>query len=260
MSDFEEDNYYQYINEGVKANGGFEHPKLAECISCVLPLSFSSIDTDPEYMKKRISFYKNEELTTELLKSRYLDKHKYCNILITISISGDNNVEAVYWDLFNGRTNRISTCNLSLLENGILQNDLILQHSINHDAVEYIRRRFYSDDGSLLSEEKTFYDYSSDERLLSKEKESYSGDGRLLSVEKTIYDYSSDGRLSSERKELYSGDGRLLSEESSMSRNGQSNTISPTSALQFALKDLTSEEKSQGGIKPKESELTNDEQ
>ena len=45
-----------------------------------------------------------------------------------------------------------------------------------------------------------------------------------------------------------------------MSRNGQSNTISPTSALQFALKDLTSEEKSQGGIKPKESELTNDEQ
>ena len=59
---------------------------------------------------------------------------------------------------------------------------------------------------------------------------------------------------------MYSGDGRLLSEESSMSRNGQSNTISPTSALQFALKDLTSEEKSQGGIKPKESELTNDEQ
>lgn len=34
--------------------------------------------------------------------------------------------------------------------------------------------------------------------------------------------------------------------------------ISPTSALQFALKDLTPEEKSQVGIEPTESELTND--
>ena len=53
---------------------------------------------------------------------------------------------------------------------------------------------------------------------------------------------------------------KIDSQKNSTYKHGQASTILPISALKFALKDLTTEEISQVGIEPTESELTNDEQ